>query len=315
MGNEGFGEHSRKKDDNESEERPFKKARYVWQLKGKYHLKKHYKSEKNKSNDSSEGSSRNSSYSDNTVDIEQNNNNNNNNEPEENNNTCRSRCCIDSILAQSNAIMESDDFEQEVSSSNIDRSLSEEIPVSLVQVPKNKDDLLYKWQARQVAKSFVDNTINTILEHCKLAPFDATDIIENCENGEKVEDEGILMAIQSHGLQSNSTNSFSTNVSCFPSNSTQVPCFPSGPSNTSQSSSEKFQHIDESALDNFENTQNEIVKQSHASENVEELACDLNGENEAENNSDMRMEDPMDFLNAAVTVAIQKKGLSSYNYG
>lgn len=50
MGNEETGESSRK-GEHSTNEKPLKKARYVWEVKGKYHLKdnqKHTKQSENK---------------------------------------------------------------------------------------------------------------------------------------------------------------------------------------------------------------------------------------------------------------------------
>lgn len=49
--------------------------------------------------------------------------------------------------------------------------------------------LLYrKWQARQIARGFVDNTINSMLENWGAGdqPFDAANLIEDCANDGQV---------------------------------------------------------------------------------------------------------------------------------
>lgn len=147
--------------------------------------------------------------------------------------------------------------------------------------PKNEDYYLLRWQARQVAKGFVDNTINRVLEHWTLAPFDASDFVENCDDDGQVEDEGIWMAIQSHGLRQDS---------------------PQGGSSGGQESSNPvaYQEIAKSALDNYQNVHNELrqTKQNHSESRNETLELD----------------NQMDFLNAAVSVAISEKGLSSCSY-
>lgn len=154
MSKEEFGEHSRRNDGQDGDQRPFKKARYVWQLKGKYHLKKHFKSADTSGPSRSENNNNEpQNFNNNNNEQENNNNvpeNNNNEEESNNNNVCQSMCCITSFRGSSVPDREVD---QEVSSSNTpERSALEEIPVSLVQAPKNKDTLLYKWQARQVSK-------------------------------------------------------------------------------------------------------------------------------------------------------------------
>lgn len=150
-----------------------------------------------------------------------------------------------------------------------------------------------------MAKSFVDNTINSILEHCNYAPYDAADFVENCENGEKLEDEGILMAIQSHGLQSTS------GTTLYSGSANNI----NGESSRQQDISLRNDSIsyirppelDESTLDNAENAFYECTKERSPDTDANEI--------------NIEMADQMDFLNAAVSIAIQKKGLSSYNYG
>lgn len=78
-----------------------------------------------------------------------------------------------------------------------------------------------KWQARQMAKAFMDNTVNSILDAMGFSPVpesapdsDPDDVLasvnfpqigndshEEEEEDESVENEGILSAIQRHGLQ------------------------------------------------------------------------------------------------------------------
>ncbi|KAJ8977049.1 hypothetical protein NQ317_000934 [Molorchus minor] len=48
----------------------------------------------------------------------------------------------------------------------------------------------------KVARGFVDNTINSVLETWINPPFDAADFV-GCDNDGQVEDDAILMAIQS----------------------------------------------------------------------------------------------------------------------
>lgn len=291
MGNNDLGEHSRKtRNDskNDLEERPFKKAKYVWQLKGKYHLKDSYKQPNNA--EMVEGCSKESNEEgqvkeDVTAIV---NNNNSKNK------TCN-KCCLDTLLARSNALLESEDSSDlEINSNNIERSISDEIPVTLVKPNlKNHDDYLSKWQARQLAKCYVDNTINSILEQWRPVerPVDAADFVENCDNDGQIEDEGILMAIQSHGLQS----------------SNNIDYHESGMSRDCNLSSALFQSacLEESALDNYENVYYESRKNAE-----QEMLCD----SDVEKGEAYEITDQMDFLSAAVSVAIQKKGLS-YSYG
>ncbi|GJQ69037.1 hypothetical protein Trydic_g6208 [Trypoxylus dichotomus] len=279
MGNNDLGEHSRKtRNDNENgEERPFKKAKYVWQLKGKYHLKESYK-QPNDSN-TKESCSKDVIEEDQATDDTAIANNNN-----LKNKNCN-KCCLDTLLARSNALLENEDpSDLEVSSSNIDRSIHDEIPVTLVKPNlKNQDDYLSKWQARQVAKCYVDNTINSILEQWKLAPVDAADFVENCDNDGHVEDEGILMAIQSHGLQSGSKNLTETSYQMLGETSRECNVSPSLFEST---------YLEESALDNYENVCYESRRNAE-----QEMTCD----SDLEKGDAYEMSDHMDFLSAAVS--------------
>ncbi|KAF5282111.1 hypothetical protein FQR65_LT14429 [Abscondita terminalis] len=182
-------------------------------------------------------------------------------------NNCNGRCYIEGLLAHSENIMDYEDSSEDECQKNIDKSIHDEIPVTLVKPnPKNQDYYLHKWQARQVAKGYMDNTINHVLETYMTPPFDASELIDNCENDGQVEDEGILMAIQSHGLHSNDDNWNQSH---------------------SDTSFIKPQDIEEFALDNYQNVHNELFKN--------------------------KITDESNFLEAAVSVAIQKKGLSSQN--
>lgn len=293
MGNKDLGEHSRKthNENDKDEERPFKKAKYVWQLKGKYHLRESCQQSTN--SDVKEGSSKDPTR-ERKINEDTTNMNNNN----LTNKNCN-KCCLDTLLARSNALLESEDSSDlDVSTNNLDRSLYDEIPVTLVKPkPKNQDDYLSKWQARQVAKCYVDNTINSILEQWKLAPIDAADFLENCDNDGHVEDEGILMAIQSHGLQSGLHNPNVFNVGIFAER---------GPPHHLPSALFQSTRLEESVLDNYENDYYESRKNGE-----QEMLCN----SDTDKGEAYGMSDQIDFLSTAVSVAIQKKGLSSYSYG
>lgn len=94
------------------------------------------------------------------------------------------------------------------------------VPVSMVgQNSSSTEDLyLARWQARQMAKGFVDNTINRVLDSWLMAPLpvsfennrhlalDVAEFLDNLPGGNRIENEGILMAISAHGLQNNAAN-------------------------------------------------------------------------------------------------------------
>lgn len=297
MSKQGRGEHSRDEELNE-DEKPLKKARYVWEIKGKYHLKETYK------NNNTISQNNNIIQPNSSTSILNNNNNSSEGvrqtveEKEEEHKECAKKnkgcCCIQSFLTKTESIMDSDLEDSDLPmNNNLDVSSSNEIPVSLVSLkPKNQDYYLQKWQARQIARGFVDNTINSVLETWNNPPFDAVDFVENCANDGQVEDDAILMAIQSHGLQS------SRNLHQLSSREqADMASILSG-------------GLEEFRQDNFENYHKE--QESHGSQencNSDSMSSDSN----VGNKTDLEMDDPMDFLNAAVSVAIQKKGLS-YGY-
>lgn len=250
-------------------ERPFKKARYMWQLKGKYYLKNEY---------------------------QQNNNNNRNIQlPSKEHKNCEN---MDLMNYESNNSKTTtlDNFSNYIYSTNgkMEGDVTEEIPLSMVKNTEDNDDYLHKWQNKRIAQSFIDNTINMILENWKISPFDASDLVENCANGGQIEDEGILMAIQSHGLQSATERSFiRNNNNNIDKNLKDVQC-------QDRSNSSLNHTLFQSTMDNYTNTQNESINQ--------ELNNDCKGMG-----NDCKTDDSMDFLRTAVSVAIEKKGLS-YTY-
>lgn len=134
MENKHFGECSSFSSFGEDNERPLKKARYVWQLKGKHHLKK------SKSQNKQIYKDKGSICSDN----------------KKNNNANYKKCCVDEMLARSESLLEYENSNSKTC--NIDRSISDEIPVTLV-IQKNNEEYLQKWQARQVSLFLAENYI------------------------------------------------------------------------------------------------------------------------------------------------------------
>ncbi|XP_057659583.1 uncharacterized protein LOC130895941 [Diorhabda carinulata] len=251
-------------------EKPLKKARFVWQLKGKHHLKE--------------------SVETNTVDNEEKNQDEQLSETDEQNidlvgneatssNSHKSGCnccCLQSLLEKT-----SDDINNELDKISNDINFTMGCPDS-----KNQEYYLHKWQARQIARGFVDNTVNSLLETwCNSSVQSDED--DHYPNDGQVEQDAILMAIQSHGLQSSSLHLRPT---------------------TSSSNHER-NLIDEFTNDNAENERNK-------EEEAEVYTAEGNSSSNASipiNEESLGMEETMDFLNAAVSVAIQKKGLS-YGY-
>lgn len=339
------GETSKQKNNDLCDsDRPLKKARYLWQVKGKYHLKDNNSKNFNSENMVTED------IEPKSINIEKENitdetHTDNNEVQSKNNNSSdvRDRNIVEQLILSTDKIF---DFPSSPHRS-IDKSIYDEIPITLVKPrPKNEDFYLRKWQARQIAKGFVDNTINRVLENWMVAPFDATDFVENCDNDGQVEDEGILMAIQSHGLHSNGR--FSVNPSensvrniCSPKllNSGECSCSRQRTNITSNKQvpfhSRSYENMEQEYYENlcvlkdtepinpnrvlnpgrsskevFDTIHSEESKENdptlHITENIQDLVLP--------NNSYEAMHiDDTDFLDAAVSAAIKKKGLTSYN--
>ncbi|XP_023708980.1 uncharacterized protein LOC111865308 [Cryptotermes secundus] len=170
---------------DDSSERPLKKARYVWQIKGKYHLKKPENAEGAKLYIADETRT---GYTLHPIEV-----------------------AHHETITQEHDGHTLDIANSEVSKPDFAHVLS---PVtSKIQSPMESEELnprqLQKWQARQVARCFVDNTINRVLEDMGFIPLpvDADDLMEDFtmsglrRNEEHLEDAAVRMAIHSHGLQ------------------------------------------------------------------------------------------------------------------
>lgn len=160
----------------------------------------------------------------------------------------------------------------------------------------------------QMAQGIVDNTINRVLDSWMVAPlpadmvtnrFLALDVAEfsnNLPGDNSIENEGILMAISAHGLQ-NTTSRNSDNLNDTPSEPNVFLSAPASnepwnkpftcPSDASGSSSET-----------------EECKTNYFDENIMSM-------------NDDAFENHYDFMDAAISFAIQNKGLTSYgtDYG
>lgn len=161
------------------------------------------------------------------------------------------------------------------------------------------------WQALQVAKGFVDNTINRVMERYIMAStgsFFLEDPWMRSFRGDEMEDTAVSMAIRNHGLvplnnlsQSNSffagtTVNFFSNQDCsnYPLNSSEIANNFSGSTSTSSSS-------------------------APATSSQVDVSPERNWIEEKTDESDQEH----DFLERAVAEAIKKKGLStlSVDYG
>ncbi|XP_050506341.1 uncharacterized protein LOC126884452 [Diabrotica virgifera virgifera] len=284
------------RDENSNEEgpstgeKPFKKARFVWELKGKNHLKKALltSSINNNNNKETVDEENNVSTSQNIDTNSAGSENNEQNCKEQHSSrsaNCNS-CCLQTILDSADDIVihdKSDEYNFTTAS-----------PDSQIQ-----DYYLRKWQARQIARGFVDNTINKVLEAWINRPVDVPRFIESYKNNGEIENDAILMAIHSHGLQSPFGDPLqSSHRSSFTEAEVSLP--------STKPDLEQF------SQDNLENVENERIK----AQEVQSSSTDGSSSPDdgvVANSKEVEEDNTIDFLNAAVSAAIQKKGLS-YGY-
>ncbi|KAF9417033.1 hypothetical protein HW555_005785 [Spodoptera exigua] len=347
-------------DDSNGSDRPLKKARFAWQVKGKYHLK-------NDTNDAAAEATT-STESEST--------------DEEMVAGCSGYTCLtpDDLLNNTD-ISEAIDpyldtlgeyiYDQELKNlqyvtGNADESLRriskiedfeykttrndsvigsyevDSVPMSLVASESyTEDQCIARWQAKQMARGSIDNTINRVLDFCKEnsstpeeehVAHDVAELIDNLPEDDSIENEGILMAISAHGLQ-NASNSSLVRVGEFEEHCDAI-SYDGIPANvelrvpTSQNieSPERYPHDLNFGLNNIDMQWSySNAERSRGNENspspsnvglpfafIENLH---NGDvasgiiNETDNHCDV--------LDAAVLFAIQSKGLTTFgtDYG
>lgn len=208
-----------------------------------------------------------------------------------------------------------------------------------------------------MAKCFVDNTINRVLDNWMIGydplptdmdnngvlALDAAEFINNLPGDNSIENEAILMAISAHGLQNNSSSSSNSNEHSQNSNPDLFLSPPSSPlpSEDELSSENKLTDNDNQLEESSTNasdmswTFTNDVKQNDnlplsfypesssssyqylsESENLNSSNIEYDGDENMSSNEDI-VSNHYDFLDAAVSFAIQYKGLTSYetDYG
>ncbi|KAJ2949538.1 hypothetical protein O0L34_g15458 [Tuta absoluta] len=356
---ETSGEPSCKRQENgdalTGSERPLKKARFAWQVKGnrKYHLKNDASEAKTPATTSSESgkpnSSQNESISHDLVgSTEQNLEILGDYLLKQDFNT------LDSVIADSDKSLlkpstslskEKLEYPRYVSSydnsSNTSISRDDHMSMTLSMVASqtyNEDQCIARWQARQMAKGFVDNTINRVLDSWMMQPLpadidnrflalDVAEFINNLPGDNSIENEGILMAISAHGLQNTSTSS-SSNESHKDFNKKAYPSRSSSPAH-----SEEESEMNNNKRENNDSDLDEMTwpKEANDSETGFSMYPDVSSssylsyvDNEqlpnANSGFDVASNDytsHFDFMDAAVSFAIQNKGLTSFgtDYG
>lgn len=336
-------------------ERPLKKARFAWQVKGRYHLKNDISEAKAATSSSAAVETSESRSTSTDVNVtEQNLEILGDYLLKQDFNT------LDSVIAEpekslltpstiiSNANVS---YPRYVSSTNnnVDISLNKSSNSSNVQSQAmiavqnsiSEDHCIAKWQARQMAKGFVDNTINHVLDswihvplpaeahNTRFLALDVAEFINNMPEDNSIENEGILMAISAHGLQKNSSSSSNSDTS----ESGSSPCGNASPARSSTPSpsedekdcklTEQVHLIQHNAscvksANKFElpwsisdDEKNECTS-SLSESPVETYECLNENENSnIEQHSDENMDgNYYDILDAAILFAIHNKGLT-----
>ncbi|CAG9566024.1 unnamed protein product [Danaus chrysippus] len=366
---ENIGESSCKRQENgdatQEPDRPLKKARFAWEVKGKYHLRNDITD--GKSNQIGETDTAGSSKQESKLvgRTEQNleilgdyllkQDFNSLDSISDNNASLLPSSSTSQKLSYPRYIStfeSSRDTSESSGSTNSDKS----IPNSMVYSSKEvEDQCIARWQARQMAKCFVDNTINRVLDSWMLAPLpadmdnnrvlalDAAEFINNLPGDNSIENEAILMAISAHGLQNNSgsSNDNSGTDQCDSSKhiymsaaSSPIPSDDESPDINLESKLQtecSSNNLDMSwtYADDIEHNSNNnsplkfYPETSSSSYQFFSETDNLNNSNieyEAEDNEthdNNIANNHYDFLDAAVSFAIQYKGLTSYgtDYG
>lgn len=207
-----------------------------------------------------------------------------------------------------------------------------------------------------MAKGFVDNTINRVLDSWLVAPLpadmdnnqflalDVAEFINNLPGDNSIENEGILMAISAHGLQ-NTSSSSSCNVDdseqCSVNKNDAYISPQSSPMPSDESARHEALSLNDECSEDMASSSLDMswsYSEETMSKNVNDLthlalfpdtSTQYKYFNEADNlqtaniaygnvgtnNSDV--DNHYDFLDAAVSFAIQNKGLTSFgtDYG
>ncbi|KAG6461372.1 hypothetical protein O3G_MSEX012583 [Manduca sexta] len=339
-------------DSSTGSERPLKKARFAWQVKGKYHLKNDIPDPPNNAAPTTT-SDRATTSNASDMGTEQNLEMLGDYLLKQDFNT------LDSVIADSEKSLltpstsistEKIQYPRYVSSYDNNESsrgsrTSQEnsdvvsLPMSMV-VSQNytEDECIARWQARQMAKGFVDNTINRVLESWVPEPsppednsrylgWDIAEIINNLPGDNTIENEGILMAISAHGLQNTSSNS--NNGSKSDDNSDYGAGFCNLPlsvrslsplSSDDENTSTVNVKCDESDLNKSllcNDQKNDVGQFSLFPDSSLSYQCFSENQNSSIEYDENVTNNHYDFLDAAVMFAIQNKGLTAFgtDYG
>ncbi|XP_041980790.1 uncharacterized protein LOC121734324 [Aricia agestis] len=309
-------------------DRPLKKARFAWQVKGKYHLKNEISLDKS-SKSTPEGSVA-GTFSENESECKKICSTVEPNLEILGNLFEQDLCTLDSVTKSDQQILPNRISEEKLP---YPKPLSTE-NVDIIEYESNmnirnelEDQCIASWQARQMTKCFLDNTINSLIDGWMRGPL-LTDIDDDRftvfgdpepledNNDDSIENEGILMAISAHGLQNASASSEYSTDSTNTSNNDSKPFLspPSSPQPEILDSSTSFRNDKVYVDDISKNTSQDDYAYSPCDSNKNEIGEDFDTIN---NNYSDNDNSHYDFLDTAVSFAIQYKGLTSYgtDYG
>uniref|UniRef100_A0A2A4J9K2 Uncharacterized protein n=1 Tax=Heliothis virescens TaxID=7102 RepID=A0A2A4J9K2_HELVI len=357
-------------DASNGSERPLKKARFPWQVKGKYHLKNDTSDQPKTSTESTDppaiaGSSGSGNHrggnhrvanriiyteqdramlseitkkSFNTLDPDMADQGDPHHNPRRTNNFQYPRLVRSQVPIDPRDVLRID----------IDDEM-ESVPMSLVPTECNTEDqCIARWQARQMTRGIVDNTVNRVLDSWVNVPvpaehqstrnlaLDVADFVNNLPSDNSVENEGILMAISAHGLQNpdfdlDETPDFSTLEFCLsPFNSDDEGDGPVKLHHTCGIKPDDYASFRDAArlsyqflTENLRNQQNNMDTEADELNNDESFDYLDENQNNSDDGSDdaaevaIEEDNHCDFLDAAVLYAIQNRGLTTFesDYG
>lgn len=168
----------------EEDERPLKKARYLWQIKGKHHLKT---KDKLKS-ESSEDVSMELDVCDAS-------------ESKENTVPQNLSTGTPSVPKAAEDVQESSCVQSPSEGSSMSDELLPDLFPTLNKAINRTSYLQRCWQTKQLARGMLDNTMNCMMERMGFAPLNSDQEDNDIGGGNQIEDEAVMMAIQRHGLQ------------------------------------------------------------------------------------------------------------------
>ncbi|XP_026750013.1 uncharacterized protein LOC113510706 [Galleria mellonella] len=382
---DSMGESSSKRQENgdapSGSERPLKKARFAWQVKGKYHLKNEVNdaeksspvltNELDKAGTSVENEIDSRDSRDLVGSTEQNLEILGDYLLKQDFNTLDSVIADDKSLLKPNTNISQENYSSTIQyvpryvssyENNVSYKAAKSsfgsndniaVPMSMIMSHNYcEDQCIARWQARQMAKGFVDNTINRVLDSWANPPrlpeinesrflaLDIAEFINNLPGDNTVENEGILMAISAHGLQntSSSTDDNATQTERHNTTKGEKKTYQSPPSSpllsdedtdafnsnkqsdmeTSSSSEMCWPYVTESGSLQNENMSNELSQFSFFPGTSIPCQSFSDSENlqgnssEFDTNDDVPPSNHYDFMDTAVTFAILNKGLTTF---